>query len=222
MQKVITIDGPSASGKSSVSRELARKLNWQWVSTGAFYRGLGLVALKSQVDTQSEAGLLPLIQSPRWKVELTLPSTLVFFDGEDVTAEIHGEAAGAIASQISQFPGVRQGLLQRQRQLAEDHDGLIAEGRDCGSVVFPQAFMKFYLTANADRRALRRSADDAGSVAETLEMQKKRDFTDSHRKTAPLVAPEGSIVVDSTDLELSSVVELVEGKVREKLGSFSF
>jgi len=217
MNKVVTIDGPSASGKSSVSRELARILDWQWVSTGAFYRGLGLVALKEGVDCTSEADILPWIQNSDWRVELTLPSTLVFYKGQDVTSEIHGESVGAVASQISQFPGVRKGLLQRQRQLSEVHPGLIAEGRDCGSVVFPQAFFKVYLTAHAERRALRRSADEEVSVEKTLEMQKKRDFDDSHRKAAPLVAPPGAFLVDSTDLDLPSVVQLLEGKIRQKL-----
>jgi len=209
---VITIDGPSASGKSSVSRELARRLGWKWVSTGCFYRGLAFVALQEGLDICDEDALAELILSPDWKVEMGEEFTAVLYKGLDVTLNIHGEKAGAAASQISQFPKVRQGLLERQRKCSVIGQGLIAEGRDCGSVVFPNAKMKVFLTADPEKRALRRSSDEQTGVRETLKLQEKRDREDSQRKQAPMKVPEGAIVVDSSDMSIEDVAFSLEEK----------
>lgn len=207
--KLITIDGPSASGKSSVSRLVAQKLGWAWVSTGAFYRGLALVALEKEVAGNDEAKLLELAQSDEWEVKMNPQDTEVFFQGENRTSEISGEKVGAMASKVSQISTVREALLERQRECYQENQGLVAEGRDCGTVVFPRAAAKIYLTASPALRAQRRSEEDSHSEAETLEMQKKRDDQDSQRKVAPLKKADGALHIDSTYLSLEEVVEEV-------------
>ena len=134
---VVTIDGPAASGKSSVSRELARRMGWKWVSTGAFYRGLAYVAHVSHVSLRDEEALVQLAKSPVWSVRLASEETHVFLKNQDVTAEIGKEEIGSLASQVSSFSRVRSALLDAQRKCAEGGQGLVAEGRDCGTVVFP-------------------------------------------------------------------------------------
>lgn len=207
--KLITIDGPSASGKSSVSRLLAQKLGWQWVSTGAFYRGLALASIEEKVDSGDEKSLAQLVASSVWEVKMTPQETLVYYKNNDVTERIFGEDIGAVASQISQKPKVREALLQRQRDCFDPDKGLIAEGRDCGTVVFPKAQLKIYLTAGADQRAQRRSQEEAVDMAKTLEMQKKRDEQDVQRKQAPLKVADGAVEIDSSYLSLEEVVDKI-------------
>ena len=215
---VVTIDGPAASGKSSVSRELARKLGWNWVSTGAFYRGLAYVADREQVDFSSEQDLVALIHGDLWSVQMGEEKTHVLYRGQDVTDEIHMERVGNVASRISHFPRLREELLNPQRACASPRKGLVAEGRDCGTVVFPQASMKFYLTARSEDRAARRALEQSKSLDDTIREQQKRDEQDSQRATAPLAVPEGSEVVDTSQMGLDEVVTFVESRVREKLG----
>lgn len=221
--KVITIDGPAASGKTSVSRELAKKLGWNWVSTGAFYRGLAFVAKKKQLDLKNPKALAEACLDSDWFVKLTTDHTLVYYMGEDVTSEIFKEEVGSIASQISQYSEVRSALLKAQRDMADiDGLGLIAEGRDCGTVVFPNADFKVYLTARSEDRAMRRAMEQGADVEKTLTQQKKRDEQDSTRKSAPLQIPEGAIVVDTSTMDLSGVVSHIEQKIRSEFSRESF
>lgn len=214
---VITIDGPAASGKSSVSRELARRLGWNWVSTGAFYRGLAFVALQKNVDLSDVQSLIALIADPIWSVRMTPQKTTVIYDGQDVTEAIAHEDVGNYASRISHYPEVRQRLLENQRVLSAGPEGLIAEGRDCGTVVFPQANVKIYLTASSENRAARRAAELGLEQKDLVEAQKQRDEQDSTRKAAPLQIPENALVLDSTTLSLNEVVNQVEVFVKNKL-----
>ena len=221
--KVITIDGPAASGKTSVSRELAKRLGWNWVSTGAFYRGLAYVAQQKQVDLKDQKALANICAEGDWHVELTQDHTLVIFQGQDVTSEIFKEQVGSIASQISQYPEVRAALLKAQRDMAlVDGLGLIAEGRDCGTVVFPKADFKVYLTARSEDRAMRRAMEQGEDVEKTLSEQKIRDKQDSTRKSAPLQIPEGAFVVDTSTMDLSTVVSHIEQKLRSQFNQESF
>jgi len=217
MGMVVTIDGPAASGKSTVSRELASRLGWQWVSTGAFYRGLGYAALHSHIDITDVKALTALAQSPVWSVKMGAARTQVFFKNHEVTDDIFSEDVGNIASQISHYPEVRKALLQAQRNLSAGPQGLVAEGRDCGTVVFPQAEAKIYLTASSEHRAARRAAELGLDQQETQAAQKVRDQQDSTRKAAPLQVPENALVVDTTDMALDEVIHKVESFVRSKL-----
>ncbi len=211
---MITIDGPAASGKSSVSRELARRLGWSWVSTGAFYRGLAYVAREAKVDDTNAGQLVALAKSDLWDVILTSERTLVHFKGNDVTDLIASEDVGGIASRISHIPEVRQALLGEQRAFAEGSKGLVAEGRDCGTVVFPAAIVKVYLTASSESRALRRATEHGEDPDKIIEAQKTRDRQDSTRKAAPLVIPQNALVLDTSEMTLTNVVDQVEEYAR--------
>lgn len=218
---VITIDGPAASGKTSVSRELARRLGCNWVSTGSFYRGLGYAAQKNNIDLNDSKKLISLVGSSCWSVEMSDLKTIVLFNGHDVTDEVSSEEIGAIASQISQDKDVRLALLDAQRNcIFRSKVGLVAEGRDCGTVVFPNATIKFYLTANENNRAARRAAEQGLSHDETIEMQKARDLQDSTRKAAPLQIPKDSFVIDTSKMTFIEVVQFVESYVLSKLSIF--
>ena len=224
---IVTIDGPAASGKSSVSRELGHRLGWSWVSTGAFYRGLAYIAHVKKADITNEDEIVKLAQSPDWSVEMTTQQTCVFMDSPkssnggqgtsqriDVTDEIGREEYGSLASKISSFPKVRKALLDAQRHCAIGLPGLIAEGRDCGTVVFPQAHVKIFLTARAEDRAARRAKDENRDVGQLVSEQKTRDDQDASRKASPLQAPVDGHLIDTTDLSLIEVVEKVEELVK--------
>lgn len=213
---VITIDGPAASGKTSVSREIARKLNIPWVSTGAFYRGLALAAIKQNISLTDKIALSELATSPIWRVEMTTEKTKVWFNDVDVTDEIAKEEVGNYASQVSHYPEVRTSLLDQQRNCAFVAEGLVAEGRDCGTVVFPKAEVKIYLTARSENRAQRRAQELGLDEKDMAQQQKQRDQQDSSRKTAPLQIPEGAFVVDTSELNLAQVLSKIETHLKEK------
>lgn len=218
MGKVITIDGPAASGKTSVSRELARRLGWHWVSTGAFYRGLGYAAHRLNLNLADEQVLSDLSRSSQWRVEMSESQTHVYFGDEDVTSHIGKEEIGNVASRISSFPQVRASLLAGQRDCKARTEGLVAEGRDCGTVVFPDAEVKIYLTARSEDRAERRAKEQGGSAQAIMADQKQRDLQDSTRKTAPLQVPENALVIDTSTMGFEEVVSKVENHVRKSLG----
>lgn len=216
MSFVITIDGPAASGKSSVSRELAKRLNCEWVSTGSFYRGLAYVAQQTNANLDNEAEIAKLAQSKIWNVVTKPEKTHVFYNGKDVTAEAHQESVGLVASKISQYPTVRKMLLGAQRD-CQGPKGLVAEGRDCGSVVFPNAELKIYLDADSENRAARR-AQQAGQSKDDIEKQQKvRDNQDLTRTVAPLMAPEGAHIVDTSTMTLHEVVDFIEDLAKSTL-----
>jgi cytidylate kinase len=207
---IVTIDGPAASGKSSVSREVAKRVGWTWVSTGAFYRGLAYIAHAKGADLSSEDAVVKIAQSPDWAVRMTPEETCVFMGATDVTSEIGKEEVGSLASKISSFPKVRAALLDAQRQCAVGVTGLVAEGRDCGTVVFPNAQVKIFLTARAEDRAARRANEQGHDLEHIVREQQKRDAQDANRKAAPLQAPADAHVIDTTDLSFIEVVEKVE------------
>ena len=217
MGRVITIDGPAASGKTSVSRELAKRLHWKWVSTGAFYRGLAFAALQTNTDLADELQLSHLASSDVWNVVMSDDQTKVVFNDSDVTDLILQEDVGSAASKVSQFPLVRASLLKVQRQCAEGNHGLVAEGRDCGTVVFPNAKIKIYLTARQEDRAQRRAKELGLSASETKQAQQIRDQQDLTRKTAPLQIPENALVVDTTSLNFEQVVEHIHEFISKKM-----
>jgi cytidylate kinase len=213
---VLTIDGPSGSGKGTVSRRIARKLGWQLLDSGALYRLVALAGRLEQLDSGDEAGHAALAgrlvvrfgQTPDGEEQIWLGSP-----GQDVTAAIRTEEAGQGASRVAVWPGVRSALFQRQRDFAQP-PGLVADGRDMGTVVFPDARLKIFLTASADERARRRynQLKDKGSGANlaalSLEIA-ERDRRDATRAVAPLVPAADAIVVDSTSLGIAEVVDRI-------------
>ncbi len=217
MASVVTIDGPAASGKTSVSRELANRLGWSWVSTGAFYRGIAFSALVAGVDLEDEAALVGLVDGGKWEVCMSPDRTQFMYDGNEVTDEIYKEAMGAAASKISKHTKLRASLLEKQRDCLKKTNGLVAEGRDCGTVVFPSAPVKVYLTARSESRAQRRAEEQGASLEETQALQKKRDEQDTNRAAAPLQIPKNAHVVDTSEMDLQQVVEHIDNIVRESL-----
>jgi cytidylate kinase len=216
MEVVVTIDGPAASGKSSVSRELAKKLGWSWVSTGAFYRGLAYVAANSNINVDSEQEVYDVATGSSWLVVMAPEKTEVHFHGEDVSDNVYSESVGSVASKISRYESVRKALLEPQRQCAENVEGLIAEGRDCGSVVFPDADLKIYLTANENLRAARRAKQTGDDIESAQAKTEARDKQDSTRKAAPLQIPENAIVIETSELSLEGVVDKIYSLVQQK------
>jgi len=216
---VITIDGPAASGKTSVSRDLAQLFGWPWVSTGSFYRGLALVAVKEGVDLGHVPALVSLANSDIWAVQMTPQETVVLYKGQRLNDELVREENGMNASRISQYPEVRSALLPLQRKCAEMGSVLVAAGRDCGTVVFPQALLKVYLTASSESRAFRRSLEQEDTNLDSLlDLQKKRDREDKQRTHAPLQIPQGALVIDSSQLQKDEVVSQIAKQVRVLLG----
>ena len=173
--------------------------------------------MKENIDFTDTQKLVELAHSPVWNVRLDEDQTRVFWRNQDVTAEILSEENGSRASQVSQIPQVRTALLQNQRDCAKNVPGLVAEGRDCGTVVFPDALLKIYLTASQEERAARRAREHGLDFADTHSQQKERDRQDSSRAAAPLQIPPHARVVDSNGLQLSDVIERIHGWAEEAL-----
>lgn len=214
MTPVITIDGPSGSGKGTVAALVAERLGWHYLDSGALYRLLGLAAQRSGVDLEAGDALAALAT----RIQIRMESTRVLLDGEDVSDAIRTEVAGAAASRVASQAAVREALLTWQREAARP-PGLVADGRDMGSVVFPRAVVKVYLTATAEERAQRRYKQlkqkglDVSLSTLTREIE-ERDARDSTRATAPLRAPAGAFVLDTTSLSIEEVFGRVLEAVR--------
>lgn len=217
---VITVDGPVSSGKGTVARRLALRLGWHLLDSGALYRLTGYYASAQGVDLHDEMSLVPLAQSLPVVFREQADETQILLDGEDVSRIIRQESVGEMASQVAVLPGVRAALLDRQRCFAQA-PGLVADGRDMGTVVFPDAPLKIFLTASPEERARRRynqlkEKGFSANLAALVEDIRTRDARDTHRSVAPLVAAQDAVVIDSTDMTvdevLSRILEQVSGK----------
>lgn len=210
---VITIDGPSGAGKGTIAIKLAEKLSWHFLDSGAIYRVLGVAALHHQIDAEDEAGLIPLASNLDVSFDTQNGENRIILEGEDVTQSIRTEEVGALASKIASLPSIREALLRRQRAFREA-PGLVADGRDMGTVVFPEANAKIFLTASAEERAQRRynqlkeSGHDV-SIGRLLADIKARDERDTNRNVAPLKPADDALVLDSTELSIEQVLDLV-------------
>lgn len=212
---VITVDGPSGSGKGTVCRLLAETLGWDVLDSGAIYRVLSLAALHHQIALNNEEALVPLAANldVQFLVDSQTNKSKVVLEGEDVTTTIRDEEVGAEASTVAALPRVREALLRRQRAFKTEN-GLIADGRDMGTVVFPDATLKIYLTASAEERARRRFVElNERGLSVTLsglfEDIKARDDRDMNRTVAPLVPAEDAIEIDTSELNAQQVFDKV-------------
>jgi len=209
---VITIDGPSGAGKSTISRGLAAKLNFTYLDTGAMYRAVGLALTRQGIDPADTPALTQCLDA----IELTLlpngdDDVRVLLGGEDVSRAIRTQEMGLVASRASTNQLVREKLTALQRQLGEK-GGIVAEGRDMGTVVFPKAACKFFLNASAEERARRRRQQLAekgqtGDYQEILDQINKRDYDDSRRALAPLKPASDAIIVDSSSMDPQAVID---------------
>ena len=216
---VITIDGPSGSGKGTVAGMLATKLQWQLLDSGALYRVLALAADKHAVPLDHEDALevLAVGLDVEFGVDVESNSQRILLENQDVTDEIRNETVGAHASQIAALPGVRAGLLRRQHEFRQA-PGLIADGRDMGTVVFADAPLKVFLTASAEERARRRylQLKDKGetvTLTSLLEEIRARDERDTNRSIAPLKPADDAIILDSTTMTIEQVLERILSEV---------
>ena len=207
---IITIDGPSGSGKSTVARLLARKLGLLYLDTGAMYRAVALKALRKEVPLADAEALTRLAERTRIRFRPAASGcNRVLLDGADVTAAIRRPAVSAAASRVAVVPGVRRALVREQRRLGRA-GGLVAEGRDTGTVVFPRASPKFFITSSAAERARRRHAQLRASGhrigrPQVLREIRARDRRDRERRVAPLRQAPGAIRIDNTRLKPAEV-----------------
>ncbi len=218
---VITIDGPAGSGKSTAARLLAEKLSASFLDTGAMYRAVTLAAMQASVNMNDEHELLGVIQTNKFEFSVTNDEMLVRINGIDFTEQLRTPQVTANARYIASCPDVREKLVEMQRQFAATRQKIVTEGRDQGTVAFPDADIKFYLTADSAQRALRRQADlRAKGVDQTLEQIRKaideRDSSDRNRTVGPLKPAEDAVIIDTTDLSIDAVVEKLLNCVKEK------
>jgi len=210
---IVAIDGPVGSGKSTLARRVAQMMGYVYIDTGAMYRALALKALRRGISLDATDQLVALARETRIDLRAQDGTQRVFLDGEDVTAAIRTPEVSQAASKVAVVPGVRKVLVAEQRRAGEQ-GGVVMEGRDIGSVVFPDAGLKIFLTASPEVRAERRWREhqqkgEAIDLARTLEEIRERDQRDRERSTSPLVRAPDAVVVDSTAMEPEEVARLV-------------
>jgi cytidylate kinase len=225
---IVAIDGPAGAGKSTASRRLAARLGYAMVDTGAIYRAVALAASRRGLAFDDDAGLALLLPTVEIRFEPSTDGTgqRVLLGGEDVSLAIRTPAMSLGASAVSARPVVRAGLLELQRRLATalENRGAVLEGRDIGTVVFPDADVKFFLTASPEERARRRHDELAAkgappSYEEVLADQRRRDRDDSERALAPLKPADDALVVDTSGTPLDDVVEALAREVERRHGA---
>jgi CMP/dCMP kinase len=216
---VIAIDGPAGAGKSTVARGLAERLGLLYVDSGATYRAVALKVLRAGVFPDDEPAVVELVTRATIQFVAGDSGPRVLLDGEDVTAAIRSPEVSLAASKVSRYPAVRQKMVSLQRSLARGH-GVVMEGRDIGTVVFPEASLKIFLTAASGERARRRLDDDqqrghAVGLEQTIAAIERRDQLDKERKMSPLIPAPDAVEVDSTNLTADQVVDHILDLVKD-------
>ncbi len=216
----LTIDGPAGVGKGTVSQALALRMGWNYLNSGALYRVLGVQARQLSIDLQDESALVALAAGLQVRFSVADEKTQVLLAGKDISDELVTEASGAAASKLAPIPAVRAALLERQRDFLQA-PGLVAEGRDMGSVVFPHAELKIFLDATAEERARRRCKQlkDNGlsvSLRAVLSEIEDRDKRDRERSVSPLVPAEDATTIDTTVLTVDQVMDRILSMCSER------
>lgn len=218
----VAIDGPAGAGKSTVARAAAKELGYIYVDTGALYRAVGVNALRNNIDTTDAAAVSATLDKITVELKFADGVQQVLLNGENVSEEIRTPDASMAASNVSAIPAVRAFLFDLQKNIAKENNCLM-DGRDIGTVVLPDAQVKIFLTASAEKRAKRRYDEliAKGTKVEynnVLEELIQRDYNDSHREVAPLKPAEDSILVDTSDLSLEESIDKVVSTIKEKIG----
>ncbi|MBM3696798.1 MAG: (d)CMP kinase [Actinobacteria bacterium] len=215
---VVAVDGLAGAGKSTVARAVAAALGCPYLDTGAFYRAVTLAVVRAGADAASEQAVLQVTAAAC----LDYAAGAMLLDGEDVSEAVRTPEVGALVSAVSAFPEVRRLVVERQRDWVEEHGGrVVVEGRDIGTVVFPEAAVKVFLTASAAARARRRVADAeaAGQTLQDVEDHlRARDHADSTRAASPLRSAADAVTIDTTDLTVAQVVAVILGLIAEAEG----
>ncbi len=214
---VLTIDGPSGAGKGTVSRCVAKKLGWHYLDSGSIYRSLAIALIKCNADLSDNAAIVKVAQTMMLEFECD-DELVVKLDGKDITSQLGLESTGKLASIVAAIPAVRNVLLQKQKDFKR-MPGLVADGRDMGTVVFPDAQFKVFLTASADERAQRRFKQliEKGIDANLLQITKEieeRDRRDTERVTAPLAMASDALYIDTSAMPINAVIEEVLNLIR--------
>lgn len=211
--KVIAIDGPAGSGKSTVARALAARLGLEYLDTGAMYRSVTFAALRQGLDPAEADAVARLAE----RVELSVGPDGVIVDGVDATTEIRGPEVSRAVSVVAANPAVRTEMVRRQREWVAERGGGVLEGRDIGTVVFPDAELKVYLTADPEVRAQRRSKEVADLDYETVAADlARRDALDSGRETSPLTEAPDAFVLDTTGLTVEEILDVLERELAKR------
>lgn len=221
---IITIDGPAGTGKSTVARNVAERLSFDFLDTGAMYRALALEALRRQTDLHDARELGFVARHCRISFDWTKRPPLLLLNGEPVSHLLRGSEVTSAASHVAAVPSVRQKLVEEQQRIGAEHGNLVTEGRDQGTVVFPNAELKFYLDATPAERARRRVAQlrARGELPNTEEVLREiieRDKRDSTRSVGPLTVPPGAEVIDTTHLTEAQVVERILDRAKARLAA---
>ncbi len=221
MNQNIAVDGPAGAGKSTVAKEVAKRLGLVYVDTGAMYRAMGIYFLEQGLSPEDEAGITRACQNAEVSIAYEDGTQQVYLGGQNVTGRLREEAVGNMASKSSVYPAVRRKMTQLQQSLAKQTP-VIMDGRDIGTVVLPEAALKIYLTATVEERARRRFQELAEKGEDCLlpEIERdirERDNRDMNRETAPLRQAEDAVLVDATALTIEQVVERILNLYREKV-----
>ncbi|WP_457643271.1 (d)CMP kinase [Persephonella sp.] len=219
---IIAIDGPAGSGKSTIAKMLAKKLGFTYIDTGAMYRAVALKVKNSGIDPDSEKDVVELMKKTNIQLLNSDGSVKVLLDGKDVSNLIRTEEIGKTASQIARHPQVRKVLVQMQREMGKKAVNAVIEGRDTGTVIFPDADLKIFLTASPEERAERRYRElkEKGlnvTYQQILKEVKERDYLDETRKDSPLRPADDAVVIDTTGKTLQQVFEEILALVNRKL-----
>lgn len=218
---IVAIDGPAGSGKSTSAKLVAQKLNFLYIDTGAMYRAVTFLAMKHQI-LNNHGEVSKLADSCIMKLDFIEGKTKIQVDGDDLTAEIRSPEVNSNVSEVSKIPGVREALVKKQREMASENIGVVMEGRDIGTVVFPDADVKIYLTASIDERSERRAKEFAEQgkkipVESVRENLVQRDIIDSTREISPLSKADDAIAVDTSNTTIEEQVEIILQNVYKKL-----
>jgi cytidylate kinase len=224
MQKalVITIDGPSGSGKGTIAYHLAKHLGWHYLDSGALYRAIGWAVLEEGIDPEDHQALEALLNSIQIEIKECKHDYRLIVNNRDISEEMRTEEVGNISSKVSAIPMVRAALLQKQRDF-QRQPGLVTDGRDMGTVVFPEADLKLYITADLKERAKRRLKqlkieENDASLRELEALLAKRDQRDENRAISPAKPASDVIIIDTTAMSISEVLEKVYEQVNAILG----
>lgn len=223
MKKItIAIDGPAAAGKSTIAQEVAKRLNFTYIDTGAMYRAVTLYCLNHQINCQNESEVEKVLNNIN--IELK-PQHIVLLNNQDVSFDIRSREVNANVSYIASYKNVRLFLVEQQRKMAL-HDSIVMDGRDIGSYVLPNADVKIFQVASVETRAQRRFLENKQkgiecTLTSILEEVKKRDYIDSHRDFVPLVKANDAIEIDTSNLTIDEVVDLVLKIINEKVGNIN-